>query len=350
MKTPTVIGEGTYGCVHKPTLKCKRGKHNYTHKVSKIMKKRHAKEEMREYRIIDKVDKAHKYYLGKPEECEPNDDPVTKRAIEKCSDAELYRENARLLIMEDGGLNLKDFSHEIGLSKERMEAFWIEARRMILALKDMIQHKVIHHDMKPENVVYDESKRRINLIDFGFMTTFSKIRSESMRSRNWLSQMHWSYPPEIHFYDKNTFLKYAGYSPNQKRMFVDSMIRDVREKRKTVFGDSWGIFFHYVLKEGNRTQETGFFKEFEEMMLLMRPSEYTSFLKRSMLTIDLYGLGIAFQYVLNQTGHLLDPSLKRDFADLFSRMISSNVFERIMVDDLLREYDEILSVSLVGHI
>ena len=44
------IGEGTYGCVHKPSLKCEDNKiiSNYNDKISKIMKNKHAQIEMKE--------------------------------------------------------------------------------------------------------------------------------------------------------------------------------------------------------------------------------------------------------------------------------------------------------------
>ena len=33
---PEVIGEGSYGCVHRPSLECNRENINYKNKVSKI--------------------------------------------------------------------------------------------------------------------------------------------------------------------------------------------------------------------------------------------------------------------------------------------------------------------------
>jgi serine/threonine protein kinase len=350
MKTPTVIGEGTYGCVHKPTLKCKRGKHNYTRKVSKIMKTQNAKEEMEEYRNISSIDKKREYYLGKPELCEPRSDVPTKKAIAKCENAYKYKDpkDTRLLIMEDGGLHLKEYALKMAKMKvtpqnqEKMRTFWSEARRMILAVKDLLDHKMIHHDMKPENMVYDERIHRINLIDFGFLVDASKIRMDSAASKNWLSEMHWSYPPEIQFYNKTQFLKYASLTHDQKHDFVKKIAEDVSKKRENVFSDAWRVFFAYTLVD-----HRAHFKDFEEMLQSLKPREYSAFLAKSMDTIDLYGLGIAFVYVLQHTGHLLEDSLKHKLADLFSRMISSNVFQRIGVDELLSNYDDILHLCTI---
>jgi serine/threonine protein kinase len=349
MRIPKVIGEGTYGCVHKPTLKCKLGKHNYTKKVSKIMTKRHAKAELKEYSTIAKVDKTKKYYLGKPDLCEPKVDAETIHAIEKCENAEKYKDvgNTDILIMEDGGLHLKDYADKMRRlaptreNKEKMAAFWIEARRMLMAVKELLHHKVIHHDMKPENIVYDEKRGRMNLIDFGFMTTFAKIRKESVASKNWLSQMHWSYPPEIEFYNKHTFLKYASLTEEEKGEFVNAIYHAVLDKNDSVFSDAWHSFFYYVLPVNSKTFIKQHFKDFEEMLLQLHPATYSAFLKQSMVTIDVYGLGIAFVYVLNHTSHLMELQQKISLESLFSKMISSNVFQRIQIDDLIKEYDMI---------
>ena len=50
---PTKIGEGTYGCVFKPSMNCKPGTRmppgfNNKKFISKFIKKRHAEEELAE--------------------------------------------------------------------------------------------------------------------------------------------------------------------------------------------------------------------------------------------------------------------------------------------------------------
>ena len=42
------LGEGTYGCVHKPSLKCKNKRLSYKGKISKIMHSSEAFKEMTE--------------------------------------------------------------------------------------------------------------------------------------------------------------------------------------------------------------------------------------------------------------------------------------------------------------
>ena len=48
-----IVGEGSYGCVAKPSLKCTTV-HDYTNKVSKIMTTRDAKSEQKKWNCSKK--------------------------------------------------------------------------------------------------------------------------------------------------------------------------------------------------------------------------------------------------------------------------------------------------------
>jgi len=51
-----ILGEGTYGCVIKPSLKCKTNKKiNYSGRVSKVMRKKDADDEMNEMNKIKHI-------------------------------------------------------------------------------------------------------------------------------------------------------------------------------------------------------------------------------------------------------------------------------------------------------
>ena len=71
MSDPKVIGEGSYGCVHKPSLACKNKPNlSYKNKVSKVLRKKSAKDELKEYNNVNKADKKKDFYLGKPVSCD----------------------------------------------------------------------------------------------------------------------------------------------------------------------------------------------------------------------------------------------------------------------------------------
>ena len=48
-----VVGEGTFGCVHSPSLKCKTKKNrNYDNKVSKLLTAEDARDELKELSLF----------------------------------------------------------------------------------------------------------------------------------------------------------------------------------------------------------------------------------------------------------------------------------------------------------
>jgi len=65
------VGEGTYGCVFKPSLKCNTNIGSYENKVSKVMKNSEAAAELKEYKSISKIEGLEKYAITQPTLCKP---------------------------------------------------------------------------------------------------------------------------------------------------------------------------------------------------------------------------------------------------------------------------------------
>ena len=115
-----VIGEGTYGCVHKPSLKCMHKPHNinYNEKISKILDKVEANNELNEFKNVKQIDKQTLFHSGTPYKCEPKDTDEQRTAIKKCKNARykhalksswVVSDNLSLLIMDNGGVDLRQF-------------------------------------------------------------------------------------------------------------------------------------------------------------------------------------------------------------------------------------------------
>lgn len=336
----TKIGEGTYGCVHKPSLKCKNKKVNYTDKVSKIMTKKHSRTEMKEYDNIANVDKSKKFYLGKPVLCVPEDDDSAKRAVNMC---ERFRGNFikdyNLLIINDGGNNLEQYADKMAsLPKtpeniEKIEKFWIEAQRILLGLKVFNDNGIVHHDLKPQNIVYNEDTNRTNFIDFGLMTDMNTIRIESNLSKYKLGVPHWSFPLEMEFINKNSYLQLANLSNDQKSNCLNFL---------SLKNSNIKTFFSYIVNDDK--DELWYIMRLDNCDFIMdaRQDNYDEFLDRVIRTIDVYGTGIAFMYILNKTRHLIEPKLENELRELFYIMITPNVFIRFLPDQVLNIFEKIL--------
>ena len=175
-----VIGEGTYGCAIKPSLKCSNKTILYNNKISKVLLNKDANEELTEYNMIDKIDKNKDFFMGKPELCKPKYNELNVKSIQKCKYiSKIIKDNVKdnfkklsLLIMNDGGVNLTTYSNTIYRKTEKqLIDFFVEAHRILLGIKVFIDNGVVHHDLKPGNIVYNEDTNRLNFIDFGLTVT-----------------------------------------------------------------------------------------------------------------------------------------------------------------------------------
>lgn len=367
---PTVIGEGTYGCVHRPSLRCenKPKKLDYKGKISKIGKKKNINEEIAEYKTINRVDKRAIFYPGKPDNCQPMRDKPTLDAIDKCSDFNSKDiAKYKLLIMKDGGENLADFAKSINsqllsnkinieTARDQMEKFWIEAHRMFLGLSKFLDAGIVHHDLKHKNIVYNVDTNRINFIDFGLMTTVNKIRTESKESNYGFSIRHWSFPPETLFLNHERYLQFAT-TDNTIKISKKSKTSE-KTARQKVFASflnelkdpnsDINTFFAITDPEFPEKKQNSFnvqehMNEYYRMVMTsLKENMYDEFLDKSVSTIDSYGLAIGLIYVLNLTRHLLDEKFADDLYNLFFNMMNFNVIERLSLEDAMIRYEDIL--------
>jgi tRNA A-37 threonylcarbamoyl transferase component Bud32 len=355
---PKVIGQGSYGCVHKPSLKCKRKpKQNYTNKVSKILAKRSAEKELNEYKKVVLADKKKKFYLGIPDACVMDEkDADNMSAIRKChiGDSILHSlNNYKLLIMEDGGMNLEDYTNTMKswnkseMSTDNCEKFLLETLRLFAGLAEFENNDLVHHDLKPQNIVYNEKTNRVNYIDFGLMETKSKLLNDARMSNYKWSIFHWSYPWELEVLDRNMFDKCLKSTVTQ-----DSMVNQINQDIKNNTGLSRHIenFFYYSLDRSSKSEFLGeratYIFDYEITLKRdMKEMGYNEFLEKSMGTIDVFGLGMALKYWFHVAKKHLSPMTVFNLEAILSKMVTARLAYRLTVDESLFLYEQFIEDS-----
>lgn len=212
-KTPVLIGDGTYGCVTKPSLKCANTNVNYSNKVSKVMLRQDAKDEYNEMKSITNIDGIHKYIVSLPDMCSPVYNKHFSKTLKTCNNERFegaHKGDFKLLILEDGGASLRQFSDKIvsTLSPHDIHIFFSRVYNLLEGLCFFYEHNIVHHDIKARNIVYNIETSEIKFIDFGLMKKRSVLISESKRNKNQLAQKWDNFPPEYdaankYYYDLN---------------------------------------------------------------------------------------------------------------------------------------------------
>ena len=347
---PKFLAEGAYGCVHRPSLRCKSTVNiDYKKKISKIMSSEDALKELKEYVLIDNADKKSEYYLGKPETCDFERNEINIPAVKECENRKTFlneSKNFKLLIMPDGGDNLEYFANKMSKAANNdknkliMKNFWMESKRLLYGIKAFTKHGLIHHDIKPQNIVYNQKANRSNFIDFGIMEEVEKSKREAKNSSYGFNIYHWNFTIEGEFLNNTRFDNFKKLTPKQRtEKFYDF------SKRQIVH---FNAFFSYIKK--NTTEREAYLLEYSNFLLNdIDDYSFENFIDKSFNTFDLYGLGLTLLHVLKNSKHITNEKLYLKFDELFNLMISPNLKNRIGIDEAIEQYEEILSDSTVKN-
>ena len=349
-EVPKFVAQGSYGCVHRPSLFCDPPNHpDYRGKVSKVMTTKNMNKELKEYVLIARADPKHDFYLGKPETCPLGIAPINVPPLEKCSIGKDIMKKPRdysLILMKDGGQNWDEFADMMKNlpvnreNTERMEKFWVEARRMIYGVKAFIDNGIMHHDLKAQNIVYDEPTIRSNFIDFGLMEDMKETEKRCHHNEYGYATFHWSYPFETILLNQNQFKQMATSSIKVRNKFIKDFVgayRNTKDKR-----GAWVRLFFQEAGIDDNGIRNNFLKMYQDFIMNKLPKlQYKQFIDLYFAKMDIYGLGLSLMYVLSRT-HKFMPEFTKIASPLFLFMLYPDPTTRCPIDRLIQEYDRIM--------
>jgi serine/threonine protein kinase len=359
MTIPEVIGEGGFGCVFKPSLPCANKKISYKNKISKWMLSKNAIEELQEYAIIAKADPSADFYTGKPTKCTLKRTPLIEKAIERCDllknkmknkTAKEIEQETALLIITDGGDDLEKWVKKVSrldssVARSQIADFWKESRRLFLGIQTFLKNNLVHHDLKPQNIVYKSDTKRVNYIDFGLMRSTKTEMVKCSVKNACRSKSHWNYPTDILLMNRKVYENLAKKSVAERSSIVRGYLTALKNKTATDFVKAFYEVFTYIIRSVDGDMRADFYKRywkgFEDLLMAVRVENYTEFLNKSLRTFDVHGLGLSFLFVLNRVKKFMDAKVVAQLYELSFNMMTPNVFARYTVERALLEYDKI---------
>jgi len=320
------------------------------------MLSRHAKKEMKEYALISRADPKKRYYLGKPITCKIRDNAQTRRVIKTCKRGKKYlkdMDETSLMIMENGGMNLSMLAKEMGKWKSTADNRAIvkqvlsEFARMLEGVRVFLKHDIIHHDLKPQNVVYSMRTERMNFIDFGLMRKRSDCIRSSRNSDNWsASSAHWSYPMETQFLNRDQYMAFAKKLQKEKKEYVGIIAKNIEDVNDDKLSDTFDAVCSYVVDENQetKTREQILDDYISFLMENMTPANYDKIMKRSFDTYDTYGLGLALFKITFSIKQMIGWEMYDKLKEFSYDLVHPNVLRRLTVDDAIVRYESILKM------
>ena len=365
------LGEGAYGCVHKPSIHCKsepKPGFKYDKYVSKIMKTKNAQDELAEFVVIKNIDPTDEYHLGEPILCKPKLDELNVRNdIKKCkhisiADIEAKPDDYSLLVMKFGGPDLKALCKTY-LTKyldknkeERTDKFWLETHHLLKGLKFFRDNGIVHNDIKPQNILFDSINGKMKYIDFGLMRTKQEVISSSKKDENYLGIFHWSYPFDCGFMDKVKYTLYKAYNKDKKTKLTNELTGMILAGEKTnsfnlpiKHPDAFEILFTYLNPADvspDASTQIGYIQSFfDGFNELIARNSYDYMLEHITNSIDVFGLGFTLQFMANCFKRHSALSLE-DYTRLsafFHKMYDFNPATRVInIEALINEYENVL--------
>jgi serine/threonine protein kinase len=217
--TSKVVGEGTFGCVLKPPLLCDDAgvgvltKKDYNNKISKIMHKSDAINEESEYSSINNIVGLEKYAIVGPHLCKPLMDNRFNNSVKNCKTKLVKATFAKnkndllMLLLEDGGINILDYIIEV-YPIETLNAKKVFLTSLLGLFDGLLffqANKIIHRDIKMQNMVYNVNIGKAKYIDFGQMTNFKNFIRKCNNNTETLGVSHSYYASENSCSNKAAF-------------------------------------------------------------------------------------------------------------------------------------------------
>lgn len=292
------VGEGTYGCVFKPSLKCNEKINSYENKVSKVMINKEAKNELKEYKSISDIKGLDKYAITQPILCKPIIDENFIKSVSKCDNPlikNVYNNKSHsMLIYEDGGINIRNFIENIfkKISKQDQHYFLTSLITLIDGLLFFKTKDIVHRDIKADNIVYNINSGKVKYIDFGLMIKKTAAISLSKYSIEGLAIDHSYWPYE------NICRNYEAYKKLKKCDYLRNNVK----------------------------------------------YNYNDFLELAINSFDLYTLALVFYQIANYLMNFDNyKNFCKDIKELSKQYILTNLFERkTNIKKFKDEYTQIL--------
>tara|TARA_Y100000992_G_scaffold128613_1_gene84663 strand:+ start:36665 stop:37912 length:1248 start_codon:yes stop_codon:yes gene_type:complete len=230
-----IVGEGTYGCVIKPSLKC-NSHANYNNRVSKVMVTKDAKDELEENNNFKNIDGIDKYAISSPLFCKPKLDNTFKKTVKKCTNERVSHmlnydpSFLSMLLLEDGGMDLTNILKIFKtLKNKEQENFFHSIINLFEGLLFFQKNNIVHRDIKLQNIVYNLKEGTCKFIDFGLASNSNNLKLLYQQGKEKLAVSWYYFPPETSCANKPQFDKSSKckiYSSNfNYKNFIDKFIK-----------------------------------------------------------------------------------------------------------------------------
>lgn len=287
-KSITLIGEGSYGCVYSPSVRCSRiieflNKKTVNSKtlISKVYSRSNDFEtEIQFLKSIKDIDPKGKYFVVPNKTCTTtvktilNSNPDNECSLLESIDTEkkLYQ-----ILMPNAGLSLLSFFQEYYTKNKSKYSLreWIKSIKGILeAIKLLNTNSLVHRDIKSDNIVFNG--KTLKVIDLGLMVPNKEVYLS--RNKHVLEFNYLSYPYEF------LLVYFEKYASNFQKNTVNKLV-NFKQSLESFGSDVADTF--YLLHS-----KTNIEKAIEDLDRWKNNTKnWFSIIKKNIDKVDIYSFG-----------------------------------------------------------
>lgn len=340
-----LLGQGTYGCVFHPSLKCSSSDvNNKTLEtgVSKVFQKeRYMIEEFAETQKIKRMDKKGKFTNRALGSCSVSYSNIDKKDMDGCKfSKQINIPNKQLhqIVYEHKGIDLNQF---LKTTPYAIEDTFHHIYNLLKGIQILVKNKYIHLDLKPDNILITDTNKAL-LIDFGLGRPFKDL-FDIQESDYILSYDYMWYAPEFKvFYklmedndeDEEEDSKMNESTPMDKT-FLKRLIKEaVHNYEDSELFDKYSIkkeIKSFISRLGNDR------KAIEKSDNALKSYFENNFAHKA----DVFAMGMVMHKILKHSeAHLNDFDLEESFKDIIFKAAHPNPFKRYTIDELIKDFEE----------
>jgi len=337
----TLLSKGAYGCVYYPKVRCSGKQTNNTKYVSKLQENNFAsKNELYISNIIKTISK-HRYMFSVIiRSC-----PVEYKEIKDTEIAEcplINKENDIVLMDVEYIKNL-----DIYKFLEESTDFYFVIRKilnsykyLLNSIKQLSSNKIVHFDIKSDNILIDMVRNVPIIIDFGLSLDVNKVlqafngeKTNIALLKNYFFTSYPKYyiwPIEVHYI---CYLLNVNENPSEKE--IERICEQYVEGNEILHILFSNTFVNKYKLECVKTLKSYIGEKYTKAV--------HSIVEQSYLTWDNYSLSVLMMnlvYLLNFNG-FRENKLIIDFSQLLLTNIHPNFKKRMSVEDTIKQFSAI---------
>jgi len=333
-----LIGQGSFGCVFRPHIKCNNSKKKKNY-VTKLIFEKNLYRIERELRITKKIMSIPNYqdfFAPIEEMCDANMSKFNETEKKNCK--LLTKKNQKKYIKKIANIRFIEGDDILKTLKSNNQKdnfiyFLTMYEQILHSLQLLVNKKIVHYDIKPNNLIYNKKKNKTFIFDFGLSFDIENIINYK---KTFYIEPHpaWTlWPVEVH---------YLGFIISKERKMFYYEINE--------FADEY-TQKHWVFKKSNNLVTSVFLKSYKDKITKILNSYNKKDLNEivhyiinySWKTWDNYALNIMFFRffsVINIIG-FSNNNFYQEIFKLFNDNISPIPSERNSIKDTKKKFQNI---------